>query len=216
MRYLPYKQFVAQFLAVTALSAAVCVAALAQTSPYSGVGKPASQEDIGVYGLASGPSGKDLPPGKGTAKQGTQIFLVKCSMCHGTNAEGHMGTPGAFSPLAGLRLGGGNGGPLYKTPPDRIVTLATYAAWSTAIFNTIIVEMPYYRAGTITPDEAYALTAYILFKNGIIKEDDVMDRGTLPKVQMPNHQAFTRSADTTDEILDMQKRGCVKPYGVCR
>jgi len=216
MRYLPFKQYLAQFVAVTALLAGVWVAAVAQTYPYDGVGKVATPVDYGPLGLASGPSGKDLPPGKGTAKQGAQIFMVKCSMCHGLNAEGHAGAPGAYSPIHGLRLGGGNGGPLYKTPPDRIVTLATYAAWSTAIFNTIAVEMPYYRAGTLTPDEIYALTAYVLFKNDLIKEDDVMDRNTLPKVQMPNHNAFNPPADKTDEILDQEKRGCVKPYGVCR
>jgi hypothetical protein len=63
------------------------------------------------------------------------------------------------------------------------------------IFNTIAVEMPMVRPGTLTPDEIYALTAFILFKNGLIKGDEVTNRGTLPKVQMPNRNFLPASDD---------------------
>ena len=88
MRYIPFKQFVA----VMALAAGFgCVAALAQTSPYSGMGTTPTPEDLGALAWTAGPSGKDLPPGKGTAKQGALIYMVKCAMCHGRDAEGGQG-----------------------------------------------------------------------------------------------------------------------------
>jgi len=214
MRYTPFKHFGA----VMALLAGVgCVAALAQTSPYSGIGRSPTREDMGPLANASGPSGKDLPPGKGTAKQGAPIFMVKCSMCHGRDAEGVRAPSGSFSPLEGLRLGGGNAVPMWDPPrdpnaPPRITTMAWYSPWVTSLWNTIAVEMPFFRAGTLTPDEVYSLTAFVLFKNGIIKEDEVMDRETLPKVKMPNRNAFPAS----DEVyMDMKKRGCIKTYGEC-
>jgi len=218
MRYFPFKHFVA----VMGLSASVaCLAAQAQTSPYSGMGRAPTPEDIGALGIASGPSGKDLPPGKGTAKQGAPIFAVKCAMCHGRDAEGNRAAPGSFSPLSAGRLGGGNNVPLWNAPPNpdgtpRITTLAYYSPWATSIWNTIAVEMPFFRAGTLTPDEVYALTAYILYKNNLLKEDEVMDRETLPKVPMPNRHAYRPDADKPEELLDIQKRGCFKTYGVCR
>ena len=210
MRYLPFKQLVAAM----ALSAGIgCVAALWQTSPYGSVGSPPTKEDLGNVAWTAGPSGKDLPSGSGTAKQGTQIYLVKCSMCHGRDGEGVRWAPMALSPLYGPRLAGGNGVPTYNRPPGRVTTMAYTVPWATAIFDTIAVEMPFFRAGTLTPDEVYSLTAFVLFKNNLIKEDEVMDRETLPKVQMPNRNAYPAS----DEVyMDMKKRGCYEKYGICR
>ena len=210
MRFIPSKRFVA----VMALSASVgSVAALAQTSRYSGIGTPPTDEDRGNLAWTSGPSGKDLPPGKGTAKQGTSIYMNKCVMCHGKDAEGVRWSPGSFSPIAGVRLGGGNTTPRFTLAPGQITTMAYAVPWATPIFNAIAVEMPFLRPGTLTADEVYALTAFVLFKNGIVKEDEVMDSQTLPKIQMPNHNSFPAS----DEIyMDMKKRGCIQTYGICR
>jgi S-disulfanyl-L-cysteine oxidoreductase SoxD len=80
------------------------------------------------------------------------------------------------------------------------------------IFDTIAVEMPMFNAGTLKPDQVYALTAFVLFKNGLIKEDDVMNRETLSELQMPNRKSFP---STDDVYMDMKKRGCYKTYGVC-
>jgi cytochrome c len=105
--------------------------------------------------------------------------------------------------------------PLFKNPPGRITTMAYFVPWSTAIFNTIAVEMPFFRPGTLKPDEVYSLTAFVLFKNGLIKEDEVMDRETLPNVKMPNLKGFIPDASNTDEILDLKKRGAygkIKAY----
>jgi mono/diheme cytochrome c family protein len=186
--------------------------ASSRESPYSGMGTVPTKEDMGNLAFAAGFKGKDLPEGSGTAKLGADIFAGRCSMCHGPNAEGVHWDPMAFSPLHGPRLGGGNGVPIFNRPPGRITTLAYSAPSPMVIFDAIAVEMPMFKAGTLKPDQVYSLTAFILFKNGIIKEDDVMNRETLPNVQMPNRNTFPASDDV---YMDMSKRGCYQNYGVC-
>jgi S-disulfanyl-L-cysteine oxidoreductase SoxD len=180
--------------------------------PYSGLGTVPTKDEMGNLAFASGFGGKDLPEGSGTAKLGADIFAGRCSMCHGANAEGVHWAPMAFSPLHGPRLGGGNGVPAFNRPPDRIVTLAYSAPSPMVLFDTIAVEMPMFRAGTLKPDQVYSLTAFILFKNGLIKEDDVMNRETLSHLKMPNASTFPASDDV---YMDMSKRGCYQTYGVC-
>jgi mono/diheme cytochrome c family protein len=219
MRYFRFKKFLALAALTTSFG---CVAAMAQTRPYSGIGTPATPEDPGPRAWTSGPSGRDLPPGKGTAKQGATIYMVKCSMCHGRDGQGVKWDPGKFSVIAGPRLAGGNTTPHFQAssdvppPPGQITTLAYYAPWATVIFNTIATEMPMFNAGTLKPDEVYSLTAWVLLKNGLVKEDDVMDRETLPKVQMPNRNGFPPEAKWDELFMDMNKRGCYKTFGVCR
>jgi mono/diheme cytochrome c family protein len=196
-----------------AVAGAVCAAAMAQAPSFDDIGRPATQEDIGILGIASGPSGKDLPPGSGTARDGAPIYLAKCAMCHGANLEGVTAPSGSFSTLHGNRLGGGNSVPFFQRSRSRVVTSSYYFAFVTSLWNTIAVEMPFFRAGTLTPDEVYALTAYILFKNDIIGEEEVMDRETLPKVEMPNRGAFVPY--NVDDVLDIEKRDCRLPIGFC-
>jgi len=217
MRYFPFKHFVAGMAVV--VGGIACVGALAQTPQYSGIGRTPTQEEAAVLNKAGGPSGKDLPPGKGTAKQGAAIYAVKCAMCHGRDGEGIIGAPGSQTFFKAARLGGGTNvpkwesGPRDPNAPPAITTGAFYFAYPTTIWNAIAVYMPQFRAGSLTPDEIYALTAFVLFKNNIIKEDAVMDRETLPKVQMPNRHAFV--PDKLEDLQDWDKRGCRLPYGVC-
>ena len=214
MRYSPFKAFVfVMALVVVVIVVGYGLTLKAQTSRYSGIGKAPTQEDLGNLAWSSGASGKGLPPGKGTAKNAMPIYYAKCVMCHGANLEGVSWSPMNFSPFMGPRLGGGNGLPTFKPIPGRIVTLAYSAPWASVIFNTIAVEMPFYNPGTLKADDVYNLTALVLFKNGLIKEDEVMDSETLPNVKMPDLKGFPAS----DEIyMDMKKRGCIETYGICR
>ena len=211
MRYLLFKQLVAGIV----LGGIACVAAVAQTRDYSGVGKAPTPEELRAADRGAGPSGKALPPGKGTAKDGARIFMVKCSMCHGQDGQGVTAPVGSFSHLRGPRLGGGTTVPLWPSPGSTpgITTLSYYVAYSSQIWNAISVGMPMFKPGSLTPDEVYSLTAYVLSKNGIIKEDAVMDRETLPKVEMPNHHGMV--PDKLEDIPNIEKRGCYKTYGVC-
>jgi mono/diheme cytochrome c family protein len=175
----------------------------------TGVGSSPTQDDMGNLAWTAGPSGNALPQGSGTAKDGAEIFQAKCAMCHGEDAHGVHWQPGALSPIAGLPLAG----PKQEPPHNPWVPPITNGApFPEVVFNTIAVEMPMFRPGTLKADEVYALTAFIFFKNGFIKEDEVINRETLPQIKMPNRPFFPAS----DEVfLDMKKRGCYETHGVC-
>jgi mono/diheme cytochrome c family protein len=154
------------FLLAVALTAGTSV--LAQMPTYR-LGRSPSAEEIRALDTSVGPEGNELPPGKGTAKEGTAIFAQKCRVCHGQNGEG--------SKLAPRLVGG-------KLHP-----------FATTIWDVINGSMPRratapgIREGTLGADEVYALTAFLLFKNGVIQEGTVMDAKTLPRVRMPSRDA---------------------------
>ena len=152
-------------------------AALAQ-SP--GLGKPLTDADIKQWDIAILPDGTNLPPGNGTPAQGAKIFAEKCSACHGNAAKG--GVAPFYPALVG-------GAPLtngIETPK----TIANYYAYPTTIFDYTRRAMPYNMPRSLTDNEVYALTAYILSLNSLIGENDTMDATTLPKVKMPNRDNF--------------------------
>ena len=157
--------------ATIALSASVT--ALAQGPTYQ-LGRVPSQEEIKARDTAISPDGKELPPGRGTAKEGETVYVEKCRSCHGPNATGtalHRG----LVPL-------GNAKPV-KIP----FSLVPYA---TTVWDFINRAMPQSKPGSLTADEVYAATAFVLFRNGIIKETDVLDARSLPKIRMPNRDNF--------------------------
>jgi len=154
------------------------VSALAQGPTY-GVGRTPTAEEIRALDISIGPTGEELPAGKGTAKEGAQLYRAKgCAGCHG--AAGIGGTaPNLKS----------------KDPknPDvwargRILPLR--APFATTVWDYINRGMPLNREGTLTADEVYALTAYILAINKLIGENDTINSQTLPKVKMPNRDGF--------------------------
>jgi S-disulfanyl-L-cysteine oxidoreductase SoxD len=152
-------------------------------SPTYGLGKTPSAEEIRAWDIAIGPEGKELPPGHGTAKGGAQLFAQKCSFCHGANGEGN----GGSAPT----LIKNEGKPVISSPGNQPGPLmATYAPYATTIWDYINRGMPFGQEGSLKPDEVYALTAFLLYKGGVIQEDDVMDAQSLPKVKMPNRDGY--------------------------
>jgi mono/diheme cytochrome c family protein len=141
----------------------------------SGLGRAPTARELAALDISIGPDGSSLPPGSGNATQGALAFTQRaCSTCHGpTGKEGP-------APV----LVGGKGG--FEESYYPIVTWP----FATMIWDFIHRAMPYDRPGRLTPDEAYALTAFLLFRNGIIQEDDVMDAKSLPKVQMPHRSEY--------------------------
>ena len=152
-------------------------AALAQ-SP--GLGKPLTETDIKQWDIAIMPDGSNLPPGSGTPAKGAKIFAEKCSACHGDAGKG--GVAPFYPALVG-------GQPL-TNGIDTVKTIANYYAYPTTIFDYTRRAMPYNMPRSLTDDEVYSLTAYILALNNFIGQDDVMDANTLPKVKMPNRDNF--------------------------
>jgi cytochrome c len=151
--------------------------ALAQNS---GLGKPIAESDIKQWDIAILPDGTNLPPGSGTPAQGAKIFAEKCSACHGDAAKG--GVAPYYPALVG-------GQPL-TNGIDTVKTIANYYAYATTIFDYTRRAMPYNMPRSLTDDEVYALTAYILSQNKLIGDNDVMDAKTLPQVKMPNRDNF--------------------------
>ena len=166
--------------------------ASAQTRTYN-LGRTPTSEEIRAWDIAIGPEGKELPPGSGTAKDGAKIYTQKCAQCHG--ATGAEGDPNA--PPEGRRdtaLGGGYPrlvGGVGSLGTDRPVrTVGSYYLYATTIWDYVNRSLPMYQEGSLKPDEVYALTAFLLFRNGIIQEGDVIDGKSLPKIQMPNRDGF--------------------------
>ncbi len=177
-------------------------ASLAQTPSYTNVGRTPTKEEIQAWDISAGPDGKGLPPGQGSAKDGAPIFAAKCAVCHGPAGEGAK---------IGPRLVGGTADLETLTTLRPVRSIGGYWPYATTVWDFINRAMPRGQSGTLTANEVYALTAFILAKSNIIKEDDVLDPMTLPKVQMPNRNGFVppRFADIPDE----KKRGCKQ--GVC-
>ena len=179
-------------LAIVSLGASSAV--FAQAPGYSNIGQAPSKDQIQAWNQTIGPEGKELPPGSGTAKQGEAIFANKCAACHGPAGEG-----GQLAP----RLVGGRG-PLTTTTPSR--ALANYWPFATTIWDYINRAMPPKQEGSLSASDVYALTAFILYRNEIIPEGQVIDAASLPKVKMPNRDGFI--PQRIEDIHDLRARGC--------
>lgn len=162
-------------LAAAALLA-FSVSAHAAESPR--LGSPITEEEAKAWDLSIGPNGEGLPPGRGTVARGEEIYEQKCQGCHGDKG---IGTPAD-------KLVGGQGTLNGDVPP--VKTVGSYWPYATTLFDYIRRAMPLAEPQTLTSDEVYALSAYILNLNGIIGARAVMDAKSLPKVKMPNRDKF--------------------------
>ncbi len=155
-----------------------CGVAVAQSPTYN-VGRPPTEAELRTWDNLVGSKGKELPLGSGSAKEGAPIFAAKCSFCHGQNGEGVFPYP---------RLVGGVGS---LNTPNPVFTVGSRMPYATTIWDFINRAMPVWPLPRdLTPDNVYALTAFILYKNGIIKETDAMNKDSLVEVQMPNRHGF--------------------------
>ena len=140
------------------------------------LGEPVSAGELRAWDITVMPDGTGLPAGSGTSKQGAAIYAQKCMHCHGENAKG-----GVNAALVGA-------------PPIKSIdapkTIANFWPYATTVFDFIRRSMPWQAPRTLTDEETYALTAYILAQNKLIAEGDVMNAQTLPKVRMPNRDGF--------------------------
>ena len=142
-----------------------------------GFGTPATPEDVERVFLTVMPDGENLPDGAGNAEEGKAAYDVHCVACHGAEGEGTLAN----------KLVGGRG-TLDSDAP--VKTLGSYWPAATTVFNYVRRSMPYTAPMSLTNDEYYAITAYLLNKNDIIAADTVIDRESLPKVVMPNADGF--------------------------
>jgi cytochrome c len=174
---------------MVALSA-LAVSAQAE-KPATGFSEPASAEDIARVYLSIGTDGENLPDGSGTAEQGKPVYDMYCAACHGFDGEGT---------LANKIVGGR--GTLDSDEPVR--TVGSYWPYATTVFNYIRRSMPYTAPMSLTNDQYYAITAFVLNKNDIIPADMVIDKNTLPGVRMPNRDGFVNAHPTVPAKYDYQ------------
>ena len=149
--------------------------ALAADGP--GLGQPVTEADLANWDISIGPDGVGLPPGSGTAAQGAAIYAQKCEACHGKEGKGGQ----AAALVGGI-------GSLASAQP--VKTVGSYWPYATTVFDFIRRAMPWPQPKSLSNDEAYALSAYVLKLNGIIGDNDVMNADTLQKVRMPNRDGF--------------------------
>ena len=147
--------------------------ACARTSSAAQLGRTPSATEIATWDIDVSPDGSGLPAGSGTAAAGESIYAAKCSACHG---------------VAGYTNLAGGAGTLRSARP--ILSVGSYWPYATTLFDYTRRAMPANAPQSLSADEVYALSAYILYLNGIVSKDQVLDRDSLPKITMPNRNGF--------------------------
>ena len=142
-----------------------------------GLGQPVASEELAALNFTVMPDGRGLPDGRGNAQQGATLYAQHCLACHGT-----AGVDGIND-----RLAGGHGTLTSDAP---VKTVGSYWPYATTVFDFIRRAMPYNTPGTLPADEVYALTAYLLYINDIVDEQQWLDQHSLPAVSMPNRDNF--------------------------
>ena len=148
----------------------------AQPAATPRLGRAASAELVARWNLSVYPDGRGLPVGQGTAAQGRPLYQTRCAKCHGADGEGGSG---------GTLVGRGS-----LTDPEPDQTVGNYWPYATTLFDYIRRAMPMDAPATLSDDEVYAVSAYLLYLNKIIGVDERIDADGLPRVRMPNREGF--------------------------
>jgi S-disulfanyl-L-cysteine oxidoreductase SoxD len=167
---------------------------------YYGYGRAPTPAEVQGWAIAVRPDGQGLPPGKGSVNEGADMFADQCAACHGTFGEGE----GRYPKLSGGSLKGERPEP----------TVGSYWPYATTLWDYINRAMPFPAPHSLTADQVYAMTAYILNLNNIVPGDFVADRNTLPKVKMPNHDAFIWKDPRPDTASKACMANCFDPSKV--
>ena len=152
-------------------------AAVFAQSPKYGIGRPPTPEELKAWSISVSPDGKGLPEGRGTAAEGAEMFANRCARCHGPKGEGK----------ESVALVGGMG--TLKNPKP-LRTVGSFWPYATTVFDYINRAMPLTAPRSLTDSQYYAVTAYLLQREGIIAAGTVIDAKSLPKVQMPARSHF--------------------------
>ena len=170
---------------------------------YFGYGTRATPEQIAGWDIdARGDDGAGLPAGRGTVERGAEVYAEQCAACHGTFGEGE----GRFPKLVG------GAGTLRHDRPE--LTVGSYWPFAPTLWDYINRAMPMPAPHTLSADDVYALTAYILNLNDIVQGDFVADRESLPKVKMPNRDSFLWTDPRPDTMAKPCMNACADPAGV--
>jgi cytochrome c len=188
------------------LAAAIVAAVIIGNSAFAAdvpppVGRIATPAEIASWDIDARPDGVGLPDGKGSVSEGDDTFQANCAMCHGTFGEG-----AGYPRLAGE-------GSLTGDRPEQ--TIGSYWPYAVTIFDYVNRAMPYPAPHSLSADEVYGITAYLLNLNGLVPDDFVADRTSLPKVKMPNENGFTWKDPRPDTHDDACMTNC-KPVSAVK
>lgn len=173
-----------RFRSTTALAAAGILAggvavAAGDDSPF-GFGEVATQQEIAAIDIDVMPDGRGLPEGSGSVSEGKAVYQAQCAACHSEDLQG-------VKEAGGAALIGGRGS---IGTPETKKTIESYWPYASTVFDYIHRAMPFNAPGSLTADEVYAVTAYILHRADIVPAEAVMSAETLPRVEMPNRDGF--------------------------
>jgi S-disulfanyl-L-cysteine oxidoreductase SoxD len=156
---------------------ALATVALGQSEQYK-IGRPATAEEIRKLDISVAPDGSGLPKGAGTVAEGQRVYQSLCAHCHGDRGQGMSEYPA---------LAGGQG-TLKSDRPVR--TVGSYWPYATTVWDFIHRKMPYAQPGTLDANQTYAVTAFVLYLNGILDDHAALNENTLPRIKMPNRDGF--------------------------
>ncbi|WP_186418133.1 cytochrome c [Bosea sp. CS1GBMeth4] len=163
-----------------------------------GLGREALPEEIQAWAISVRPDGKGLPPGKGTVRQGDEIFQAQCASCHGEFGQGN----GRWPVLAGGQ------GSLRSDRPEK--TIGSFWSDLSTVFDYVRRAMPFGNARSLSPDEIYAVTAYLLYLNDIVKDEDFeLSDKNFTSVKLPNAAAFYDDDRETTEKAFWGREPCM-------
>lgn len=171
-------------------AAAVCLATPALAGKL-GLGRPALPEEIAAWDIDVKPNGEGLPDGSGTVAEGEAVFAEKCAICHGDFGEGVDRWP---------QLAGGFGTLDSDSP---VKTVGSYFPYLSTVFDYIHRAMPFGDAQSLTSDEVYALTAYILYLNDIVTDEDFeLSKANFTSIRLPNENGFIDDGRPDTPVFD--------------
>jgi S-disulfanyl-L-cysteine oxidoreductase SoxD len=162
-------------------TALACSSGARGVDPVGGEPLPGRRPDaneVAAADITVFPDGTGLPAGRATAREGRGVYQQRCAACHGATGQGSDDYPA---------LAGGVGSLNGRRP---VLTVGSYWPHATTLWDYTRRAMPYPQPGSLTPTEVYAVTAYVLHLNGIVAEDTVLDRTSLPRIRMPNRDGF--------------------------
>ncbi|MFM0501647.1 c-type cytochrome [Paraburkholderia caffeinilytica] len=174
----PARVVLAALISLASLASCSSIAPGVQNAGLVGdIGTPLTDQDLAAWNIDVAPDGRGLPAGSGDVATGAHVFATKCAACHGAQGEGGLGDP----------LVGGQG-TLTSAKPKR--TVGSYWPYATTLFDYIRRAMPYNASESLSADEVYAVSAFLLNRNGIVPADTRLDAASLPRVAMPNRDGF--------------------------
>ncbi|MEA2836817.1 MAG: S-disulfanyl-L-cysteine oxidoreductase SoxD [Bradyrhizobium sp.] len=190
-------------MAVVAVGLLAVSPLIAAEAGHFGYGRAATAAEIAGWDIdVRGDDGAGLPAGKGTVAKGAELYAEQCAICHGTFGEGE----GRFPKLVGGH------GTLRRDRPE--LTVGSYWPFAPTLWDYINRAMPMQAPHTLSADDVYALTAYILHLNDIVATDFVADRDSLPKVKMPNRDGFNWIDPRPDTMAEPCMSACAEPQDV--